>query len=166
MFQPQVRLVARDSVQQVTCCAKSRASKPLAALCFDALEISNFLKMITQQKFLRRVAYFQTWSQEKCLKILYLHSNFVFNFAERSDGNISKDYEKDEATLWWKKLEMIMKKKKRNRKLKKLDALEATWDRWSYLQFDQYNLLLFESSKVTSTPQTLTTKLQRMIYER
>jgi len=33
-------------------------------------------------------------------------------------------HEKDEATLYWKKLDMT--KKKRNRKLKKLDALEAT----------------------------------------
>ena len=59
-----------------------------------------------------------------------------------------------------------LKKKKQNRKLKKLDALETTWDRWVYLQFDNYVLHLFESSKCTKTPQTLTTKLHRIIYKR
>ena len=62
-----------------------------------------------------------------------------------------------------------LKKKKQNRKLE-----FKSWMLWKQLETDEYTfnltttytLHLFESSKCTKTPQTLTTKLHRIIYKR
>ena len=152
----QVRLAARETVQQVTCCAESRASKPLVALFSTQQKIPGFQKWWNIRNFSNLPHTFKIEVRKWVWKYCIYNQTLFLILRNALTEIFRKTHEKDEATLYWKQLEIIMAKKKRNWKLKKLDALEATWDRWVYLQFDHYHLLLFESSKVTSTPQTLT----------
>ena len=62
-------------------------------------------------------------------------------------GKIGDDHDKEEAKSKAEKSWMLWKQLETDR-------------RCLYLQFDHHNLLLFESSKVTSTPQTLKTVAQ------
>ena len=125
----------------------------------------RFWKMMKHQKFLKLAAHFQNWSQEMGLKILHLQSNFVFNFAERSDGNISKDSWKRWSNTLLKTVGDNYGKEEAKLKAEKVGCLGSNLRPMSIPSIWPLPLTFIwveQSDEHTSNAH----KLQRIIYER
>ena len=116
MFQPQVRLAVRDSVQQVTCCAESRTSKPLVALLFVCIKVLQVLKICFHDETVQQVV---------CSKFSKILNRFKpFSFFTPFLWN--------RFHTWWRKsntltnhLQKNIEKKKQSWELKNLRALRG-----------------------------------------